>query len=659
MCMDMFSGRTVDVEKCEMKQNGTGLDGEFAKNEGGFGSVDGAYLTWEDLTVTVSGGKKGAKSILQDLTGYARPGEILAVMGPSGCGKSTLLDALAGRLGSNTRQTGDVLINGRKQQLTYGTLAYLTQEDVLICTLTVREAVYYSAMLQLPNSMSKAEKVDRAERTIREMGLQDAMNTRIGGYGNKGLSGGQKKRVSICIELLTRPKLLYLDEPTSGLDSAASFYVMSQIVKLARQYEMTVLVSIHQPSSEVFALFHNLCLLSLGRVIYFGPSNRSNQFFAANGFPTPALQNPADHYLRTINNDFDQDIEQGLSGKLTTEQVTNLLVRSYKSSDTCKETQRTIAEIIRQERGVIEMKGSQASFFRQCIVLTQRSFVNMYRDTGYYWLRLFIYIGLAIGIGTLFFDIGAGYGSIHARGSLLMYVASFLTMMAIGGFPSFVEEMKVFARERLNGHYGAGPYVIANTLSSAPYLFIISLIPGGIIYYLVGLQRGNVQFVCFISILVTCMMLVEGLMMVVATMVPNYLMGLTTGAAIQGVMMLSGGFFQLPNDLPKIIWKYPLYYISFHKYAYQGLYKNEFESLKFPSSQFEGAPLIDGPTILKSIWQVDMGYSKWTDVMILLGMVITYRILFFSVIKIAERIKPVVRVFMFDSLHSDEETGKQ
>ncbi|KAL1802057.1 hypothetical protein ACET3Z_030704 [Daucus carota] len=657
--MAMFSGRTAEVERGEMRPNGTGRDGESAENGGGFGSVDGAYLTWEELSVTVSGGKNGPKSILQDLTGYARPGEVLAIMGPSGCGKSTLLDALAGRLASNTRQTGDVLINGRKQQLTYGTSAYLTQEDVLTCTLTVREAVYYSAMLQLPNSMSRAEKMDRAEKTIREMGLQDSMNTRIGGYGNKSLSGGQKKRVSICIELLTRPKLLYLDEPTSGLDSAASFYVMSQIVKLARQYEMTVLASIHQPSSEVFALFHNLCLLSLGRLIYFGPSNVSNQFFAANGFPTPELQNPADHFLRTINNDFDQDIEQGLPGKMTTEQVTNVLVGAYKSSDTCKEIQRTIAEIMTQERGVIERKGSQASFIMQCMVLTQRSFVNMYRDKGYYWLRFFVYIALAIGIGTLFYDIGSGYESIHSRGSMLMYVASFLTIMAIGGFPSFVEEMKVFARERLNGHYGAGPFVIANTLSSAPFLFFISLIPGGIIYYLVGLQRGNKQFIYFLSILVTCMMLVESLMMVVATMVPNYLMGLTTGAGIQGIMMLSGGFFQLPNDLPNFLWRYPLYYISFHKYAYQGLYKNEFEGLKFPSSPSEGAPLIDGATILKNIWQVETGYSKWINVVILLAMVPTYRILFFFTIKIAERIKPVVRVFMSDSPHSDEETGKQ
>ena len=151
------------------------------------------------------------------------------------------------------------------------------QEDILTWTLTVQEAVYYSAQLQLPNSMPKVEKKERAERTIREMGLQDSVNTRIGGWGSKGLSGGQKRRVSICMEMLTRPKLLFLDEPTSGLDSAASYYIMSRIVKLAQQDGMTVIASIHQPSSEVFDLFHNLCLLSLGRTVYFGSRLEANQ----------------------------------------------------------------------------------------------------------------------------------------------------------------------------------------------------------------------------------------------------------------------------------------------------------------------------------------------------------------------------------------------
>ena len=153
----------------------------------------------------------------------------------------------------------------------------MTQEQALTWTLTVKETIYYSAELQLPKSMPKSEKRERADRTIREMGLQDSMNTRIGGWGIKGLSGGQKRRVSICLQLLTHPKLLLLDEPTSGLDSAASYYVINQIVNLTQQYNMTVLAAIHQPSSRVFGLFNSLCLLSLGKTIYFGPTSTANQ----------------------------------------------------------------------------------------------------------------------------------------------------------------------------------------------------------------------------------------------------------------------------------------------------------------------------------------------------------------------------------------------
>ena len=155
----------------------------------------------------------------------------------------------------------------------------MTQDDTLIMTLTVREAVYYSAQLQLPDSMSKSEKKERADTTIKEMGLQDAMNTRIGGWGVKGISGGQKRRVSICIEILKRPNLLFLDEPTSGLDSAASYYVMSRIAGLGQRDGIgrTIIASIHQPSSDVFQLFNNLCLLSSGRTVYFGPASEANE----------------------------------------------------------------------------------------------------------------------------------------------------------------------------------------------------------------------------------------------------------------------------------------------------------------------------------------------------------------------------------------------
>ncbi|GKA15237.1 ABC transporter G family member 11-like protein [Tanacetum coccineum] len=542
----------------------------------------GAYLTWEELGVAVSStsgreGKDRLKSILSGATGYAKPGEIVAIMGPSGCGKSTLLDSLAGRLASNARHTGRVLINGRKLRLAYGTMAYMTQEQVLTWTLTVKETVYYSAELQLPKSMPRSKKRERADRTIREMGLQDSVNIRIGGWGIKGLSGGQKRRVSICLELLSHPELLLLDEPTSGLDSAASYHVMNRIVKLTRQYGMTVLAAIHQPSSQVFGIFNNLCLLSLGKSIYFGPTFAANQFFAVNGFPCPDLQSPADHYLIIINTDFDEDT---LSESIPVDQVINVLAESYKSSEIYMQVQSEIAAICGP-----------------------------------------------------------------ARISMLMFVSSFLTILAIGGFPSFVEEMKVFQWERLNGHYGVGSFVISHAISSTPYLFLISLIPGIISYSLAGLQRDWEKFMYFTLVLFSSMLIVECLMIIVATVLPNLLMGIISGAGIQGLMILSAGFFRLPNDLSHVFWKYPMYYISFHRYALQGLYKNEFEGLIFPE-YLGGPPTIDGETILNGVLQIEMGYSKWVDLGILFGMVFVYRGILFCTIKTTERVKPIIRAFL-------------
>ncbi|KAI3675839.1 hypothetical protein L1987_85435 [Smallanthus sonchifolius] len=619
---------------------------ELSYHEGLQGS-NGVCVTWQDLWVMVGDRRTGgSRAILEGVTGYARPGEILAIMGPSGSGKTTLLDALAGRLDPNTRQSGDILINGVKKTLAYGTSAYATQDDTLITSLTVCESVYYSAQLLLPDSMSKSEKKERAEITIKEMGLQDSMDTRIGGWGVKGLSGGQKRRVSICIEILTRPKLLFLDEPTSGLDSAASYHVMSRIARLDQHEGRTIIASIHQPSTEVFMIFHNLCLLSSGKTVYFGKRSSADQFFTLNGFPCPNFQNPSDHFLRTINKDFDEDIELG---RKPTEEVINILTDSYKSSTTYQEVNSNIVEISKKGEVTHEKMNDHASFTTQSLVLMRRSFVNMHRDLGYYWLRLGIYLMLSLGLGTIFYKVGNNYSSVEARSSMLMFVATFLTFMAIGGFPSFVEDMKVYERERLNGHYSTGAFVIANTLSSIPYLLLLSVIPGAIAYYLTGLRGGFNHFVYYAAILFACMLVVESLMMIVASIVPNYLMGIIVGAGIQGFMMLGGGFFRLPNDLPDPFWKYPFFYIIFHKYAFQGLFKNEFEGVKYVYNEGGVQKSMDGENILRVKWQVEMGYSKWIDLLIILGMVVIYRVLFCVIIMIVEKVKSGSMNLVFSS----------
>lgn len=152
----------------------------------------------------------------------------------------------------------------------------MTQEDVLLGTLSVRETITYSAHLRLPSSMSKEEIAQVVDNTIIEMGLQECADGVVGNWHMRGISGGEKKRLCIALEILTRPPLLFLDEPTSGLDSAAAFFVIQTIRNIACDGR-TVISSIHQPSSEVFALFDDLSLLSGGRTVYFGEAKMAVQ----------------------------------------------------------------------------------------------------------------------------------------------------------------------------------------------------------------------------------------------------------------------------------------------------------------------------------------------------------------------------------------------
>ncbi|KVI07891.1 AAA+ ATPase domain-containing protein [Cynara cardunculus var. scolymus] len=410
------------------------------------------YLVWRDLTVVLPNfGHGHTKRLIRGISGYAEPGRIMAIMGPSGSGKSTLLDSLAGipdsspfferfqpiillkfssyRLSKNVVMTGDILLNGEKKKLSYGAVAYVTQEDVLMGTLTVRETITYSAYLRLPTSLTNEEVRDIIEGTIMEMGLEDCADSLIGNWHLRGLSGGEKKRLSIALEILVRPRLMFLDEPTSGLDSASAFFVVQALKSVARDGR-TVVSSIHQPSSEVFALFDDLFLLSGGETVYFGEAKDAITFFAESGFPCPTKRNPSDHFLRCINSDFDivtatlkgsQRHYEELKGSdayknFSTSEIKATLVDKYKWSKYAKKTQAKMKQI-----------STQAGWWKQLTTLTRRSFINMSRDIGYYWLRVIIYSIVSICVGTIFFDVGTGYTAILARGACGGFITGFMS----------------------------------------------------------------------------------------------------------------------------------------------------------------------------------------------------------------------------------------
>ncbi|CAN1755471.1 ABC transporter G family member 13 [Linum perenne] len=576
------------------------------------------YLVWEDLTVVLPNlGDGPTRRLLDRVRGYAEPGRIKAIMGPSGSGKTTLLDALAGRLPGNVVMTGNVLLNGNKKRLNDSGVGYVRQENRLLGTLTVRETIKYSAHLRLPSTMTKEEIDDVAEGTLTEMGLQDCADRFIGNWHLRGISGGEKKRLSIALEILTKPRLLFLDEPTTGLDSASAFFVVKTLRNIA-QDGRTVISSVHQPSSE---------------------------FFAQAGFPCPIRRNPSDHFLRCINSDFDQirlplmrskrDIKKPLEplNYLPTTEIKAMLIKEYRQSNyAAKENDR--------------MKQILATL----CTLTQRSYVNMWRDLGYYWVRIGIYVALSVCVGTIFFDIGRS-ASIFGRGSCDGFIAGFMTFMSIGGFPSFIEELEVFHEERLNRHYGVGVYILSNYLSSFPYLTFMSLSTASITYYMMNSRAGFSGFVYICLDLLSSLSAVESCMMTIASLVPNYLMGIVIGAGYIGILIMTSGFFRFLPDLPKVFWRYPVSYINFAAWGLQGAYKNDLIGQEF-DPLIPGGPKLKGDVFLTTVLGINLGYSKWWDLAAVIAILITFRVLFYAILKLKERSLPVLRkIYAKKTLH--------
>uniref|UniRef100_A0A0D3G4N3 ABC transporter domain-containing protein n=1 Tax=Oryza barthii TaxID=65489 RepID=A0A0D3G4N3_9ORYZ len=649
-----------------MNGNGTAYAGALSP-AARYAESGGASLTWENLTAVLpGGGGRATKKLVQGLYGYAVPGRVVAIMGPSGSGKSTLLDALSGRLARNVLLTGKVLLNGKKRRLDYGVLAYVTQENVLLGTLTVRETVTYSALLRLPSTMSKAEVRRVVDDTLDEMGLRECADRNIGNWHLRGISGGEKKRLSIALEILTRPRLLFLDEPTSGLDSASAFSVIETLRQLAVDGGRTIVSSVHQPSSEVFALFDDLCLLSSGECVYFGDAKLAPQFFAETGFPCPSRRNPSDHFLRCVNADFD-DVAAAMKGsmklravcpaaeemfeadfdpllKYSTSEIRERLVDKYRISEYAMMVRNTIHEISKIE-GVIEevVMGSQASWCKQLTTLTRRSFTNMSRDFGYYWLRIVIYVLMAVCLGTIYYDVGTSYAAIQARASCGGFVSGFMTFMSIGGFPSFIEEMKMFTLERQNGHYGVAAYIISNFLSSMPFLLAVSWASASITYWMVKFRPGFSYFAFFALNLYGGVSVIESLMMIISALVPNFLMGLILGAGVIGIMMLTSGFFRLLPELPKIFWRYPVSYIVYGSWGLKGAYKNDLIGLEF-EPMMPGQPKLTGEYIITKMMGLSLNHSKWLDLSMIFVLLFAYRLIFFLVLKAKEAAAPYIRV---------------
>lgn len=594
----------------------------------------GASVVWKDLAVTIKGKRKYSDKVVKSSNGYALPGTMTVIMGPAKSGKSTLLRAIAGRLHPSAKMYGEVFINGAKTRLLYGSYGFVDRETTLIGSLTVREYLYYSALLQLPGFFCQKKSV--VEEAIQAMSLGDYANKLIGGHCYmKGLARGERRRVSIARELVMRPRILFIDEPLYHLDSVSALLMMVTLKKLAST-GCTLIFTIYQSSTEVFGLFDRICLLSNGNTLFFGETLACLQHFSNAGFPCPIMQSPSDHFLRAINTDFDriiamcknwQDDNGDFSSvNMDTAVAIRTLEATYKSSADAAAVETMMLRLTEKEGPLLKSKG-KASNATRIAVLTWRSLLIMSREWKYYWLRLILYMILTLCIGTVFSGLGHSLSSVVKRVAAIFVFVSFTSLLSIAGVPALLKEVKIYASEESNQHSGALVFLFGQLLSSIPFLFLISISSSLVFYFLIGLRDGFSLLMYFVLNFFMCLFVNEGLLLAVTSLWQNIFWSILTLVTIHVVMMLSAGYLRIRNELPRPMWKYPLSYIAFHTYSIQGLLENEYLGTNFAVGQVR---TISGLQALHSAYDISQSSnSKWENLLVLFLMAIGYRILVF------------------------------
>nr|AWG43866.1 ABCG3 transporter [Lycoris aurea] len=596
--------------------------------------IAGASIVWKDLTVTVKEKSRYSDKVLKSSNGYALPGTLTVIMGPARSGKSTLLRAIAGRLKAPARMYGEVFVNGVKSRMPYGSYGYVDREDVLIESLTVREMLHYSVLLQLPAFFS--QKKNAVDDAIASMSLGDYSDKLIGGRCfMKSLPKGERRRVSIARELVMRPHVLLIDEPLYHLDSVSALLLMVTLKKLAST-GCTLIFTMYQSSTEVFGLFDRVCLLSNGNTLFFGETLACLQHFSNAGFPCPIMQSPSDHFLRAINTDFDriiamcknlQDDHGDFSSvNMDTAVAIRTLEATYKSSADSAAVESMIVKLTEKEGASLKSKG-RARDATRIAVLTWRSLLIMSREWKYFWIRLILYMLLTLSVGTIFSNIGHSLSSVMVRVSAIFVFVSFTSLLSIAGLPAHIKELKIFFHEESNQHSGAAVFLLGHLLSSIPFLFLISISSTLVFYFLVGLRDEFSLLMYFVLNIFMCLLANEGLMMVVAYTWLNTFSCILSMVFIHVIMMLVAGYFRIRYDLPQPVWKYPLSYISFHAYSIQGLLENEYIGTSFAVGQIRAIP---GVQAVRGSYDISYsGSSKWKNLLVLFLMASGYHILLF------------------------------
>ncbi|CAO2166938.1 unnamed protein product [Urochloa humidicola] len=553
------------------------------------------------------------RALLDGISGEARDGEILAVMGASGSGKSTLIDALADRI-SRGALKGGVTLNG--EPLTGHILksisAYVMQDDLLFPMLTVAETLSFAAEFRLPRALSAAKKRARVQALIDQLGLRAAANTIIGDEGHRGVSGGERRRVSIGTDIIHDPILLFLDEPTSGLDSTSAFMVVKVLRRIAESGSI-VITSIHQPSQRILGLLDRLILLSGGRTVFSGPPSSLPSYFAEFGFPVPDDENRAEFALDLI-----REFESSPTGTKPLADFHRSWQRMHAPAESAAAEQppaMSLKEAISASisRGKLvsgsDVAGEAASvhtyanpFWVEMKVLTKRSAINTRRMPELFLIRLGAVVVTGAILATVFFRLDQSPKGAQERLGFFAFAMSTMFYTCADALPVFLQERYVFLRETAYGAYRRASYVLSNAIVSFPPLVVLSLSFAVTTFFAVGLAGGVPGFAFYTLAILASFWAGSGFVTFLSGVIPHVMIGYTVVVAILAYFLLFSGFFINRDRIPGYwIW---FHYLSLVKYPFEGVLQNEFgrsgECFVRGAQIFDNSPLAALPDAVKA-----------------------------------------------------------